>query len=310
LQDLANISDLNVEVTDLALEWMDPEGADTGRAREVLLQLAERARPDVVHLNSYREARFEWPAPVLLVAHSCVMSWWQACFEHVPDDERWRRYAAEAGAGLAAADVWIAPTAAIRDAITAIYHPPTRGRVIWNGIDLLPAAGPKQPYILAAGRAWDEAKNLSRLAAVASELDWPVRVAGATRGPDGSAREPQLASIFAAPAIYEPFGLTVLEAAASGCALVLSDIPSFRELWNESALFIDPRNNDAIIFALQKLSRDPRLRTHMQLAAARRARRYSLSCMASAYTDLYCKMGDRSGSLNTEPRSARTELHP
>ncbi len=31
------------------------------------------------------------------------------------------------------------------------------------------------------------------------------------------------------PARYEPFGLSVLEAALSGCALVLGDIPSLRE---------------------------------------------------------------------------------
>ena len=35
------------------------------------------------------------------------------------------------------------------------------------------------------------------------------------------------AAIFFSPALYEPFGLGVLEAAARGCALVLADIPSF-----------------------------------------------------------------------------------
>ena len=34
------------------------------------------------------------------------------------------------------------------------------------------------------------------------------------------------AGIYALPAVYEPFGLSVLEAALSGCALVLGDIPS------------------------------------------------------------------------------------
>ena len=39
-------------------------------------------------------------------------------------------------------------------------------------------------------------------------------------------------------ALYEPFGLAVLEAAQAGCALVLSDIPTFRELWDGAALFV------------------------------------------------------------------------
>ena len=39
------------------------------------------------------------------------------------------------------------------------------------------------------------------------------------------------ASIYALPARYEPFGLSILEAALSGAALVLGDIPSLREVW-------------------------------------------------------------------------------
>ena len=39
------------------------------------------------------------------------------------------------------------------------------------------------------------------------------------------------AAIYCLPARYEPFGLSVLEAGLSGCALVLGDIPSLREIW-------------------------------------------------------------------------------
>ena len=74
-------------------------------------------------------------------------------------------------------------------------------------------------------------------------LAWPVYVAGDAADPDGSiprtpaaaacwasCRHEMLAdwysraSIYALPARYEPFGLSVLEAALSGCALVLGDI--------------------------------------------------------------------------------------
>ena len=48
------------------------------------------------------------------------------------------------------------------------------------------------------------------------------------------------AAIFVSSSVYEPFGLAVLEAAGSGAALVLSDIPTFRELWDEAALFAPP----------------------------------------------------------------------
>ncbi|MEB3829625.1 glycosyltransferase [Phormidium sp. CCY1219] len=48
------------------------------------------------------------------------------------------------------------------------------------------------------------------------------------------------AAIYAFPARYEPFGLSVLEAALSGCALVLGDIPRLREMWGDAAVFANP----------------------------------------------------------------------
>ncbi|PUE89089.1 hypothetical protein C7T87_25825, partial [Xanthomonas hortorum pv. hederae] len=56
----------------------------------------------------------------------------------------------------------------------------------------------------------------------------------------------RLASIFCAPSLYEPFGLGVLEAAQAGCALVLADIPTFRELWEGAALFVSPQDDAAL----------------------------------------------------------------
>ena len=58
------------------------------------------------------------------------------------------------------------------------------------------------------------------------------------------------AAIYALPARYEPFGLTALEAGLSGCALVLGDIPSLREVWGETACFVPPDDRDAVIEVL------------------------------------------------------------
>jgi glycosyltransferase involved in cell wall biosynthesis len=295
LAGLHDIPGLNIELTDLALEWMDPDGLDIARAHDRLLSIAQRIRPDIIHLNSYREAAFDWPAPVLVVAHSCVRSWWQACRGGKP------------AAGLAAADMWCAPSEHFRSITKALYRVRTPGHVIRNGANLQATVFEREPFILAAGRLWDEAKNLSVLAAVASDLDWPVRVAGPIAAPgsdescsDGAklkwlghlARseligQMQQAAIFAAPALYEPFGLSVLEAAACGCALVLSDIPSLRELWQGAALFVAARDREAWREALQRLAHDHGLRTQMQRAALMRAYHYSLDAMVDGYLEVY-----------------------
>lgn len=297
---------LRIEITDLALEWMEPDGVDVPRARDTLLRIAQRTRPDVVHLNGYREANLDWPAPVLVAAHSCVWSWWRVCRGGAPDEPRWRAYAEAVACGLSAADAWVAPTRAFRDTIEALYRPRVPGRIIRNGLELASHPLPKEPFVFAAGRLWDEAKNLAALAAVAAKLDWPVRIAGTTRAPDaagevaiegaellGELSRPDLiaqlrrAAVFVSPARYEPFGLTVLEAAASGCALVLADIPSFRELWGGAALLVDPSDRDALCAALQAVCADGGLRQKLQRAARIRARRHSLDSMVASYRYLY-----------------------
>src|SRR5579871_6378921 len=96
---------------------MDPEGRDLARALTQLGDLERRLKPDIVHLNSYREAAGEWNAPVLVVAHSCVRSWWRACHGGDPTDAAWLTYIDNVRSGLAAADRWAAPSGAFRDTI-------------------------------------------------------------------------------------------------------------------------------------------------------------------------------------------------
>lgn len=134
LAELRKVPGLDIEITDLTLEWMDLEGADRARTAEMLAAIERRVRPDVVHLNSYREAAGEWCAPVLVGAHSCVASWWRACRPGVPLAPQWLPYVEQVQEGLAAADAWAAPTAAFRDELQHLYAPPSRGLAIWNGL--------------------------------------------------------------------------------------------------------------------------------------------------------------------------------
>ncbi len=292
-------------ITDFALEWMDPEGKDFARSVAGLLALARRYRADIVHLNSYREAAADWPAPVVVTAHSCVRSWWRACRGEEPAEPRWARYVTNVEAGLAMADCWTAPTQWFRQEIQTLYGPPSPGRVIRNGIDIDLQLAPKEPFILAAGRLWDEAKNIGALAAAANALPWPVLVAGPERLGDnelmaasgmqmlGTLTRPDLlalmrrAGVFVVPAVYEPFGLAALEAASAGCVLVLADIPSLRELWMGAAAFFDPRDPASLAAALNCVCNDPALRRRLQRAAMHRSRRYRAAAMIDHFIDLY-----------------------
>ncbi len=92
---------------------------------------------------------------------------------------------------------------------------------------------------------------------------------------------------FAAPARYEPFGLGVLEAARSGCALVLGDIPTLRELWAGAAMFVDPHRPEVWPVAFERLLADRALSERLGRAARERAAAFTLGGMARCYLALY-----------------------
>jgi glycogen(starch) synthase len=108
------------------------------------------------------------------------------------------------------------------------------------------------------------------------------------------------ASIFAHPAKYEPFGLSVLEAARSSCALVLADIASMRELWDHCAFFVAPDDVQGWQDCLDLLIRNPRIRRELAARAFRRSRDFRLEDSAGRYIQLYSTMLDaRSPALES-----------
>ncbi|HYD75022.1 glycosyltransferase [Ramlibacter sp.] len=298
---IAHLSHVTLHESRFALEWMPDPWNDVDAAGDWLLALERESQPDLVHLNQFAFGALPFQAPTLLVAHSCVLSWWRAVHgERAPAE--WDTYRHRTAAGLRGADRVAAPTAAMLSALLAEHEVDIEGTVLPNGRDpALFRAGAKQPFVFSAGRFWDEAKNLAALQAVAPRLPWAVCVAGSCRHPDGRdvwpggvqslgelpaaevAAQMASASIYALPARYEPFGLSVLEAALSGCALVLGDIPSLREVWGPAALYVPPADADALERTLLHLIARPDERGRLAYAARRRALQFHPAAMASAW---------------------------
>jgi glycosyltransferase involved in cell wall biosynthesis len=312
---LAAALGIDVVTSPFKLEWMDGAWDDVERAGAWLLDLERRLQPDLIHVNGFCHASLPWQAPAVIVAHSCVCSWWRSVHGEEPPPA-WAVYRTRVAAGLAAAAVVIAPTAAMLGALVTEYGWTfSDARVIPNGRTDGPDAGAltlKSPLVLAAGRIWDKAKNIATLCAAAPSLDWPVYVAGDARAPSSNdvpdtvelsdsrhvtllghldpealARWFNRAAIYALPARYEPFGLSILEAAASGCALVLGDIASLRENWSGAALFVAPGDRLSLIDALRRLiaCEDERLR--LAARARERAKQFSVDRTADAYIRAY-----------------------
>jgi glycogen synthase len=300
------LANLTLHESAFRLEWMDDPWEDVQRAGAWLLSLAAKLQPDQVHLNGYAHAALPWQTPCLVTAHSCVLSWWDTV-QQTELPARFQRYRYEVAHGLAAADLVAAPTRAMLQALEKHYLVLPRARVIPNARcpELFhPTA--KEAYILSVGRIWDEAKNLAAVAQVAPFLPWPVYVAGDQEHPDAGAstlldnisllgRLPsrklagwfERSSVYALPARYEPFGLSILEAALCRCALVLGDIESLRELWDEAAVFVPPDDPEALAYELKRLCSDHSYRTVLSYQAQRRSERFSPTVMAAQYLEAY-----------------------
>jgi glycogen(starch) synthase len=318
-RDLCDLSRVKLYASEYRLEWMQDPWQDVDDAGQWLLRLEREFAPDLVHLNQFAFGDLPFRTPTLLVAHSCVQSWWRAV-HGCPAPAEWDAYRDRVARGLAGASLVAAPTRAMLQTLAGNYGCDTAQALVLpnaaNPERFAPAA--KQPFVLAAGRFWDAAKNLAALERVASGLPWPVRVAGSQRHPDGGtvapqgvqclgelphaqlARELAQAAIYALPARYEPFGLSALEAAFSGCALVLGDIPTLREIWGDAALYVQPEDHAALRAALLHLMERPSERVRRAAAAQARAQHFTPARQCEAYLRAYARLAPRFTACATE----------
>ncbi|CAO4193896.1 glycosyltransferase family 4 protein [Methylorubrum extorquens] len=292
-------SGARIRPTGLPLDWTAGRPEDVTGAAAAIARLARAEGADLVHLHSPALAMAAFDVPVVAVCHSCVATWWAALGSGpLPDDLAWR--ADLAARGCRTADRLLAPTRAFAEATRAAYGLAHAPEVVRNGRRLpdVPSVGEPASHAFTAGRLWDRAKNATALDRLAGRLGAPVYAAGPAEGPNGECfggkhlrllgrldaarmeRELAQRPVFVSLARYEPFGLAVLEAAGAGCALVLSDIPSFSELWEGAALFVSPDDDVAAAEAVRNLLADSERRASLADAARERAARYGTEAMA------------------------------
>ena len=298
------VGDLTVLVTGVPLDAALTTRRDVEEAGHVIASLAARVEPDLVQVNSAPlAAAGAYAVPLVVACHSCAGTWWRAVKGLVPwpPEVRWR--VELSSQALTRADALIAPAAAFAAALAGMYELPRLPRVARNGRWLVGRSLPETPpadYVFTAGRLWDEGKNVLLLDHAAARVSATIVAAGPLRGPQGErvwftrlhtpgALSPAdvgalLAErpVFVSPAVYEPFGLPVLEAAQAGCALVLGDIATFRELWDGAAVFVNPYDDVALAYAINELLGDAGRRSRLGAAARERARRYNVPAMVQA----------------------------
>jgi len=297
--------------TAFPLEWMQDVEAGVEDSARYLERLIQECNPDVLHLNQYRYGTLDCGIPKVVVAHSDVISWWNSVHDDDPPDFAWFAwYKNLVAEGLTGADAVVTPSRWMLDVIGQHYPEPRSARVIYNGrrASAFSSASTKTDCVLSVGRLWDEAKQIRLLLARSHRV--PVWVAGSTKHPEnggaaslntgenvcfyGERDERQLCALYsdsasyAATSRYEPFGLAPLEAALSGCALIANDIPVFRELWGDAALYFRRNDPDALAEAINIIFENTGVRESLAGKARQRAlERFSSQRMVAEYEQLY-----------------------
>ncbi|MBY5522612.1 glycosyltransferase family 4 protein [Rhizobium leguminosarum] len=293
---------------DAPLDWMAASRAEISAAPAEISRVARDYRVDLLHLNLPSQAAgIDTPLPVVVVSHSCVVTWFAAVRRTpVPPDWGWQRDANREG--FDRANAVLSPSMSHANALQAVYGPVSRLKVVHNASRVGSNQRPKKIFVFAAGRWWDEGKNGAVLDRAAAVMPLPVVMAGSCSGPNGQRlhlndaddRGPltypktialmQRAQIVVSPSVYEPFGLTALEAARCGAALVLSDTPTYRELWDDCALFFDPHEPQSLASACMRLSEDEQLRGEFVVRSLERSRGFSLERQAASMLETYAQL--------------------
>ncbi len=308
---------LEYRPTAFRLEWMDEAPNDVPESSAYLANLVREVHPDLLHLHQFCHGDLPVDIPRVVMAHGDLISWTEAVHGRSPHPTRWLKwYRDTIIRGIAAADAVVAPSACMLNTLKSTYCRPRRAVIIYPGrnpIFFNPYVA-KDDSVLSIGRLIDAGKQVFLLTQhshpfsvciVGAEQTVPLpripiradvkvetdKSSLAIRGPQTEAQLRALysrAAVYAATSRYEPLGMAALDAAFSRCAIVANDIPSFREVWGEAALYF--RTNDARSLAetLRRLDADRALcQGYADRAYTRARERFTAKRMIDDYLDLY-----------------------
>jgi glycogen(starch) synthase len=312
-----NLHGLDYRPTAFRLEWMHEAEQDLPDSTNFLIELVNEIQPDVLHLNQFCYGDLPVDVPRVVMAHGDLITWTQSVQGYTPRPTRWLKWYRDAVIrGMEGADVVVSPSEWMLDKLRSTYSLPQREEVIYPGrnpIFFNPYVS-KDDSVLAVGRVVDVGRQVSLLTQhphpvsvciVGAEHTVPVpripirtdvkvateQTSVAIRGPQTEAQLRALysrASIYAATSRYEPLGMPMIEAALSRCAIVANDIPSFRELWGDAALYFRTHDAASLAERIRQLNADRAMcRAYAELAYSRARERFTTKRMIDRYIDLY-----------------------
>lgn len=188
------------------------------------------------------------------------------------------------------------------DEIVTVYHVPRKKvTAIYHGLDhdIFKEDGAtkqlKQPYLLQIAQ-YAPKKNIDRVLEAYAQLSEKTRPDFYVIIPNYEGIDPDIKGVkiiregqshedlaawyrgalgFVFPSIHETFGLPVLEAMACGCPVITSNVTAMPEMTENAAILVNPRSNDEIADAIQRVVEDAKLRESLREKGLVRARQFT-----------------------------------
>jgi len=159
-----------------------------------------------------------------------------------------------------------------------------------KGLDVLLAALPELPpeVRLWVGGDGPQTDELRRQHGHDPRIEWLGRISDEER-----AARMRGCTVYCSPSVRgESFGMVLLEAMASGCALVASDLDGHRNVATDGvdALLAPVGDAHALAKALRRVLDDDDLRAELVVGGRRRADELSMDHLAEAYADIYASV--------------------
>jgi len=282
-------------------------------------RILRRIAPDVYH-NTKNALPLRVPCPAVVTLHDLA-------YHHFPETFGWasRQYLRwhHQSAAKRATRIITPSRHAADDVATTLGVDPKRIRAVHHGIDPVFRGAPPaatldlpRPYVLSVGTI-QARKNLDTLVeavsllrayrddpfelVIAGRRGWktetfdaackktPVRLLGQVPDEELPALYAN-AAVFCQPSSYEGFGLTVVEAMASGTPVIAADGGSLPEVVADAGLLVPARSAPALASAIERVLDDQAVAKQLRAAALRRASEFTWERSAADHVEVYRDM--------------------
>lgn len=92
------------------------------------------------------------------------------------------------------------------------------------------------------------------------------------------------------PSLSEGFGLPGLEAMASGCPVIVSDIEVFKEVYGDAALYFNPKNNLDLANKIESIIQNDELKDEQIKKGLKQVKKYSWEKLAKETLKIYSSL--------------------